>query len=328
VKRREFIAGVGSALAWPLAARAQQGERVRRVGVLALLSEADPNNRKLAAVLRESLASAGWEEGRNLRLDTRFAGNNPNLLQAGAKQLVGLGPDVIVGFSAAATKALQHETQTVPIVFVYVGDPVTQGIVKSVARPEGNATGFTNLFATIAGKCVELLQDVAPSVTRLALIFNADVYVFEDYLMEIEKAGALTAIKAIRAPVTNADDIQRAITTFAAEPKGALVFVPPPLSVSNRQLALQLAVKYGLPSIYPGASFTTEGFLMNYGPDPEDVFRGASSYVDRILRGAKVGDLAVQFPTRFRLSVNLNTAKAIGLTLSPQFLLRADEVIE
>jgi putative tryptophan/tyrosine transport system substrate-binding protein len=328
MQRREFIAGLGGAAAWPLAAHAQQGERMRGVGALALLTEDDFNNRRFAALLRENLATAGWTEGRNLRLDFRFAANDSKLLQASAKQLVSSSPDVIVSYSAAATRALQHETQIVPIVFVYVGDPVTQGIVKSVARPESNATGFTNLFASIAGKCVGLLKNAAPSVARIALVFNPDVYVFEDYLTQIERAAMVAAIQVIRTPVTNAGEIERAIDSFAAEPNGALMFVPPPLTFSNRQLALQLAVKYRLPSIYPAPSFAAEGGLMAYGPSFDDLIRGASSYVDRILRGTKVGDLPVQFPTKFQLSVNLNTAKAIGLTVSPSFLLLVDEVIE
>jgi len=327
VRRRDFTTGLAAATAWPLVARAQQTERTGRVGVLALRTEDDFGNRRTAAVLRESLANAGWAEGRNLRLDFRF-GNDFNSLQAGAKQLVGLGPDVIVGQSAAAIRVLQHETQMVPIVFVFVGDPVTQGIVKSLARPEGNRTGFTNLFASIAGKCVELLKDAAPSVARIALIFDANVYVFEDYLTEIEKAATVAGVQAIRTPVTNADEIERAIDTFAAEPKGALLFVPPPLTFSNRQSALQLAVKYRLPSISPGTNFTAEGGLMAYAPKNDDVIRGASSYVDRILRGAKISDLPVQFPTKFELAVNLKTAKAIGLTVPESLLLRADEVIE
>jgi putative tryptophan/tyrosine transport system substrate-binding protein len=327
VKRREFITGLAGAAAWPLAAHAQRGERMRRIGVLALSTEDDFNNRKFVALLRENLAAAGWTEGRNLRLDFRF-GASSNLLQAGAVQLVELGPDVIISYSAAATRALQHETQIVPIVFVYVGDPVTQGIVKSVARHESNTTGFTNLFTSIAGKCAGLLKNAAPSIARIATVFNPEVYVFKDYLAEIERGATAAAVQVIRTPVTNAGEIERAIGSFAREPNGALMFVPPPLALANRQLAIQLAVRYSLPSIYPGTTFTTEGGLMAYGSSMDDLVHGASSYVDRILRGTKVGDLPVQFPTKFQLSVNLNTAKAIGLTLSPSFLLLADEVIE
>jgi putative tryptophan/tyrosine transport system substrate-binding protein len=330
IGRREFIAGVGGVAAMlPFAARAQQQpDRVRRIGVLTLGTEDDPNNRRFAAVLRESLEKAGWIEGRNLRIDLRHAANDPNRLQSDAKQLAGLGLDVIVGFSAAATRALQHETQTIPIVFVYVGDPVNQAIVKSLARPEGNTTGFTNLFASIAGKCVQLLRDAVPSVVRLGLIFNPEIYIFEDYLAEIENSALAAAVNATRTPVRNATEIERAIDAFAAEPNGALFIVPPPLTVPNRQLLHRLAVKHKLPSIYPGSNFTDEGGLMAYTPDIDDVIRGASSYVDRILRGAKVSELPVQFPTKFTLVVNLKTAKAMGLTIPESFLLRADEVIQ
>jgi putative tryptophan/tyrosine transport system substrate-binding protein len=328
MRRRDFIAGLGgAAAAWPLAAPAQQRTGIRRIGVLSLGADDDMVNQRFVAVLRESLAKLGWIEGRNTRIDLRYDGDDPNRLQSHAKGLVDLEPDVIVTFSAAATKALQRQTQRIPIVFVNVGDPVNQGIVKSLARPDGNATGFTNLFPSIAGKCVELLKEAVPSVRRVALIFNPEIYVFEDYLEEIEKAGA-SVVAAIRTPVRNTAEIERAIEVFGAEPNGALILVPPPLSSSNRRLVFSLAIRHQLPSISPLRYFAAEGGLMSYGPNYDDFYRGASTYVDRILRGANVGDLPVQFPTKFQLVVNLKTAKAISVTIPESFILRADEVIE
>ena len=330
MRRRDFIVKVivGLATVWPLGARAQQREKMRRVGVLFLDTEDDPFTKDTVARLRGGLAKLGWIEGRNLRLDIRSADGNPDRVRGSATELVGLAPEVIFVLSAPATKALQQLTSTIPIVFVYVGDPVSQGIVMSIARPEGNTTGYTNLFASIAGKCVNLLKDAVPAVARLALIFNPQVYVFEDYLVEIERGAAARAVNTIRTPVRNPSEIDRAVEAFAAEPNGALFLVPPPLTYSNAQLVLKLAVQRKLPTIFPDPSFAAAGGLMGYGPNTDEVIRGASSYVDRILRGTKVGDLPVQFPTKFDLVVNLKTAKQLGFAIPEPFLQSADEVIE
>jgi putative tryptophan/tyrosine transport system substrate-binding protein len=325
--RREFVAGLSGAVALPFAAHGQQAGRRRLVGVLVLGTEDDPISQRAVGVVRESLAKLGWIEGSNIRFDFRFGGADPDRIRAYATGLVSLAPDVIVAFSAAATKAVQQQTRTIPIVFVNVGDPVKNGIVKSLARPEANTSGFTNLFASVLGKSVELLKDAAPRTARVALMFNPDIYVLEDYIAEIEKAAA-SVVSVIQAPVRNSSEIGRAIVAFAAESNGALILVPPPLALSSRQLVVRLAVQHQLPSIFPVRSFAAEGGLMSYGPDYDDLTRGASSYVDRILRGAKSTDLPVQFPTRFQLVINLRTAKAIGLTVPEAFLLRADEVIE
>jgi len=327
--RRSFITMLGGAAAtWPLVVRAQQAERIRRVGVLVLDTENAPNNKETLARLRENLAQLGWIEGRNVRLDVRFADGDPDRLRPSAVELVGLAPEVIFVQSAPATIALQQLTQTIPIVFVNVGDPVGQGIVKSIARPDGNITGFTNLFASVAGKCVNLLKDAVPAVARLALIFNPRVYVFEDYLAEIESAAAARAVRTIRTPVSQPAEIERAVDAFAAEPNGALYPVPPPLSYPNVQLVLKLAVERKLPTIFPARNFARDGGLIGYGPNNDELIRGASSYVDRILRGTKVGDLPVQFPTKFDLVINLKTAKALGLEMPHDLLVLADEVIE
>jgi len=208
-----------------------------------------------------------------------------------------------------------------------VGDPVNNGVVKSLAHPDGNISGFSNIFSTVVGKCVELLKEAAPRTSRVALIFNPAIYVAQDYLAEIEKAAA-AVVTAVRIPVRDAAEIERAIGAFAGEPNGALILVPPPLRFDNRQLAIRLAVQHKLPSIFPARYFADDGGLMSYGVDSDEVTRGAASYVDRVLRGDKVGDLPVQFPTKLQLVVNLKTAKAIGLTIPESFLLRADEVLE
>jgi len=322
MRRREFIAGLGAGAAWPFAARAQQPSRMRRVGLLLPGAEDDPLYRSDIALLRDSLQKLGWTEGHNLRIELRFGG------RAYAEELLGLAPEVIVTTGVAQTRAVQRRTQTIPIVFVRVGDPVASGVVKSIARPEGNTTGVTNLFLSIAGKWLELLREVAPHVARVALIFNPDLPAAEFYVASIEAAATTIAVKTIRTPVHNATEIEPTIDAFAAEPNGGLIVVPPPPDNASRQLIYRLAVQHRLPVIASDGFYPAEGGLISYGPNRDELFRMAASYVDRILRGAKPGDLPVQFPTRFDLVVNLKTAKASGLTIPESFLLRADEVIE
>jgi len=278
-------------------------------------------------VLPEEPQKLGWTEGRNLRIDVRFGSNDSNRVRNYAEELVGLAPDVIVTTGAAQTRAVQQRTQTIPIVFVQVGDPVATGLVKSIARPEGNTTGITNLFLSIAGKWLQLLKEAVPGVARVALIFDPQFPVAEIYVASIEAAATAAAIKTIRTPVHNATEIERAIDELVAEPNGGLIVVPPPLASAYRELILRLAVQHRLP-VMVGDNDAAESGLMSYGPNRAELFRSAVSYVDRILRGAKPGDLPVQFPTKFDLVVNLKAAKAIGLTIPESFLLRADEVIE
>jgi putative tryptophan/tyrosine transport system substrate-binding protein len=315
-----------SPLAWPLAVRAQQG--LRRVGMLMDFPENDPVSQARLAVFREGLTKLGWIEGRNLRIEARFFGNDPDRMRRYAAELVSLAPEVIVVVSAAATKELQAQTRTIPIVFTFVGDPVASGIVESIARPEGNATGFTNLVVTIGGKWVELLKQAVPAVNRIAIVFNPEFPVTNTFFRSIDAAAAVLALEATRTPVRNAAEIERAINRFATATNGGLILVPPPFNVSERGLIYRLAIQHRLP-VFDGYSVNAvAGALISFAPDSFDPIRGAVTYVDRILRGAKPGDLPVQFPTRFKLTVNLKTAKAIGLNIPESFLLRADEVIE
>jgi putative tryptophan/tyrosine transport system substrate-binding protein len=328
MRRRDFIAGLGSAAAAsPLVARAQQGERVRRVGVLLFGAENDPIFQALFGALRERLQRLGWIEGRNLHLDVRFNAADANRMRESAQELISLAPDVIVVGSATGTRAVQERTQTIPIVFVSVGDPVASGLVGSTARPEGNTTGFTNLFPSIAGKWLALLKEAAPHVSRFALIFNPQFPVTGIYLDAIDKPAATLAVKAIRTPVRSASEIERAIEAFATEPNGGLIVIPPPLDRADRELIVRLTTHHRLPTMSPDRQYG-EGSLMTYGPDGVDLYRGAASYVDSILRGAKPHDLPVQFPTKFKLVINLKIAKAIGLDVPPTLRALADEVIE
>jgi len=331
MKRREFIAGVCGAAAacWPLVAHAQQQDgRVRRIGVAMPDAESDVIQQAWLAALEQRLQQLGWIVGRNLRLDVRFNARDLLHTRRNAKELVDLAPDVIVATGAAATRALQERTQTIPIVFVQVGDPVASGLVGSIARPEGNTTGITNLFPSIAGKWLELLKEAAPQVTRVALVFSPEFQfpVGEIYLAAIESAAAALAVKAIRIPARSATEIEHAIEAFATEPNGGLILVPPPPVDANRDLVMRLARQHRLPEI--SNRYAVEGGLMSYGPNDAEMYRSAASYVDRILRGAKPSKLPVQFPTKFDLVINLETATAIGLTIPESLLFRADEVIK
>ena len=328
MKRREFITLIGgAAAAWPLAARAQQGDRVRRVGVLMQLAESDLATQARLAALRQGLQQLGWIEGRNLRIELRYSAGDFARMRANAKELVGLAPDVVVTATAAATRALQVQTKAIPIVFLSVGDPVANGLVTSISHPGGNTTGFTNLFPSIAGKWLELLKDAAPRIDRVALVFNSEIRP-EGYLTPIEAAATLMEVKTIRTPVRNAGGIERALDGFAAERDGALILLPPVLLDPDREVILRLARQHRLPTISFDRSYVAEGSLMSYGPDLRDLWRRAASYVDRILRGEKPSDLPVQFPTKFELIINLSTARAIGLEIPRKLLARADELIE
>jgi len=326
MRRREFIMLLAG-MAWPLAAPAQPDGRVRRIGVLLFRAESDPEYQAWLAALRQKLEELGWIEGRNLRLDVRFGAADFVRMRGIAQELVGLAPDVIVVSSSAGTRALQEQTQTIPIVFTHVGDPVASGVVKGIARPEGNVTGVTNLFPSIAGKWVELLKEAAPHVTRVGLIFNPELPATERYLAEIETAAAALAVKAIRTPVRSAAEVEGAIHHFAISQGGGLIMVPPTLAEAERELILRLTKQHRLPVVSSDKFFAAGGDLISYGPDSVDLFRTAASYVDRILRGAKPGELPVQFPTKFELVINLKTAAAIGLTIPESLLFRADEVI-
>jgi putative ABC transport system substrate-binding protein len=328
IGRRQFITLLGgAAVAWPLAATAQQQDgRVRRVGWLLPGAEHDPVSRTYIAALQETLAKLGWIEGRNLRIDLRFAADDPDRIRAYAAELVGLAPNVMVTSSGAATRAVQQQTQRIPIIFTTAGDPVANGLVLNIARPEGNITGFSVAEPSIAGKRLELFKEAVPSLTRVAVIFNPETAATAlSYISSIEAAAAALGVEAIKIPVRSAVDVVRGIDAFATAPNGGLLVLPPsPFPETIRQLVTQ----HRLPAIESGQFGARVGSLLEFAADDFDRFRGAASYVDRLLRGAKVSELLVQFPTKVKLVVNLKTAKAIGLTIPEVFLLRADELIE
>src|SRR5262245_324045 len=327
MRRRGFITGVcGTIAAWPLPVHAQQEGRVRRIGILDRGDEADRLIQGQQGAMREDLARLGWMEGRNVRFDHRFAAEDPQRLRLYADELVRLDPDVLVASSLAATRTLQQRTRTIPIVFVRIGDPVAGDVLQNIARPEGNVTGVTN-YQSLAGKWLELLKEAAPRTARIALIFVPGI-VAEDYFDVIDTAAEVLGVKAIRTPYRNAAELERALDAFAAEPNGGLVMVPPPPALGHREVVNRLAIKYRLPAIYSSKYPPAEGGLMGYGADTVQLNRLAASYADRILRGAKISELPVQFSTKFDLVINLKTAKAIGLDIPPTLRARADEVIE
>ena len=327
MKRREFIAllGGGATVGWPLAARAQQGERPRRIGVLTPFSEDDQEAKAWLIAFQEGLQELGWAQGHNVSIDYRWAEDR---LQINATELVKMAPDVLVAVATPAVEALRQQTHSLPIVFVQVSDPVKLGVVANLARPGANITGFTNFEHAIGGKWLELIRDTAPGAMRVLVIFEPDLPAQLAYLHAIEAAAPTFRVELARASVRNAAEIERAIDAFAQEPKGALIVVPSALGIAHRDLIVALAARHHLPAIYPYPVFARSGGFISYGVDLADLYRRAASYVDRILKGAKAGDLPIQLPTKFELIVNLKTAKALGLTIPEPFLQHADEVIE
>src|SRR5215210_7449037 len=328
MRRREFFMLFSCATAiWSLAARAQQSERLRRVGVLVGLAENDPEMKERIEGLRHGLEKLGWVEGINLRIDYRFApaGAQAHLL---ARELIAQQPDVIVTQSTPATAAMQQETRTIPIVFAGVADPIGSGFVASLSQPGGNLTGLLQYEEGIPGKWLAMLKEIAPNLTRAALVANPRTAAF-DYFVQAAKAVAPSlAIDLVPTPVDNAADIERAIETFAREPNGGLVLPPDTSTVVHRNLIIALAARHRLPAVYALRVLVAAGGLMSYGPDYVDLYRQSASYVDRILRGTKPADLAVQTPTKFETVVNRKTATALGLTVPAGLLIAADEVIE
>jgi putative ABC transport system substrate-binding protein len=323
MQRRQFISLIGGAAPWPLLARAQQGERVRRIGVLSV-GVATQNN---LTAFRDGLAKLGWAEGRNLRVELRFGAGDPNRYRAYATEFANLSVDVILVDSGASTRAMQQQTARIPIVFVTGGDPAVNGLVKNIARPEGNTTGITNFFGSIGGKWLDLLKGAAPNVVRVAVIFNPEASL-GSYFASIDAAAPLLAMQTIKTPIHDAVDTVRAIDAFAAQPNGALLVVPDPVTGLHRETIVKLAIQHRLPTMYSSKISVTEGGLMSYGPDLADLYKRAASYVDRILRGTQVSELPVQFPTAFDLAINLKTAKAIGLEIPQTMLALANEVIQ
>jgi len=310
-------------------AQAQQGDRMRRIGVLMGGDENDPAWKPRLSAFTQALADLGWTDGRNMRMDLRWADGDINRIRALALELVGLQPDIIVTDSTLTTVALQRETSTIPIVFATVGDPVASGIVARLDRPGGNVTGFANFEATLGGKWLELLSEIAPGLKRAAIMFNPDINPVSVYFMpSFETAARSLKVVPITAPVHSDVEIETAIIALGREPGGGLVVMPDAFTSLHRAPLILAAARNNVPAVYNQSDFVRDGGLLSYGPDLVDSYRRAATYVDRILRGAKPGDLPVQFPTKFEMVVNLKTAKALGLTVPQSILLRADEVIE
>jgi putative ABC transport system substrate-binding protein len=328
MRRREFIAGLGSAATWPLAARAQQGERVRRIGVLSAGDKNDPVLKTYVSVFTQALADLGWTDGRNVRMEFRWGGGDFNRIRALAQELVGLRPDIILTSGTPATFAIQRETRTIPIVFATVAEPVASGIVPRLDRPGGNVTGFATFETSLAGKWVELLSEIAPGLKRAAIMFNPDTAPVSSFLPSFETAAQSLKVVPIPAPVHSDVEIETAIIALGREPGGGLVIMPDTFMLVHRAPIILAAARNNIAAVYPASELARDGGLLSYGPDRADTWRRTATYVDRILRGAKPGDLPVQFPTKFEMVVNLKTAKALGLTVPQSILLRADEVIE
>jgi putative ABC transport system substrate-binding protein len=324
MRRREFIAGIGSAAAWPLVASAQQ---TRRIGVLMALDENDPEGKRRFTAFAQALADLGWTDGRNVRIDLRW-GADINRLRALAQELVGAQPDIILTNSTPATVAVLRETRTIPIVFANVGDPVALSVVARLDRPGGNMTGFATLEGSLGGKWLELLSDIAPGLKRAATMFNPDTAYISTYMPSLETAARSLKVLPIPAPVHSEGEIEAAIGVLGRKPGGGLVVMPDTFMTTHRTPIILAAARNNAPAVYNQSVFAKDGGLLSYGTDRVDIFRRAATYVDRILRGEKPGDLPVQFPTKYELVVNLKTAKALGLTVPQSILLRADEVIE
>jgi putative tryptophan/tyrosine transport system substrate-binding protein len=329
MRRRDFITLLGGAAAWPLDAGAQSGERVRRIGVLMGFAEDDPTAQSWIAAFRHALTQLGWSEGNNLQTEVRWGAADPDRIRTLAKELVDLRLDAIFDQTTPVTDALARATQTIPIVFVYVGDPIGSGFVASLARPGRNITGFTYLEPTTGGKWVELLKEIAPRTARVALLFNPETSPpLKFYMPSIQAAASSFAVEASTAPVHARDEIASVIAAQARSPGGGLLVMPDVFNDANRDLIIALAASSGVPAIYPRPVFAQSGGLIAYGADLAEQFRQAAGYIDRILKGANPGDLPVQQPTKFELAINVKTAKALGLSVPQPMLLLADEVVE
>ena len=330
MKRRQFITLLGGAAAWPVAARAQQAGGMRRIGVLMGATENDSETQPWVAAFREGLEKLGWSEGRNILIDTRWATpGDVESRQRFAKELVALQLDLILSHSTPITATLLQQTRTIPIVFALVADPVGSGFVASFPKPGGNVTGFTLFEPSIAGKWLELLKEIAPRVTRVALLFNpATAPFYEIYLKPFKAAAASFAVQAIAAPVHNTSELEAVVAAQAREPNSGVIAMPDSFMNAHRAEITALAARYRLPAVYAYRFFTELGGLLSYGNDIADNFRGAATYVDRILKGAKPSELPVQAPIKFELVINIKTAKALGLDVPVQLQQRADEVFE
>jgi len=328
MKRRNFMSLLGGAAAWPFAARAQQPEPMRRVGVLMQIAEGDAESKIQVAEFLRELRELGWVVGRNVKLDTRWAGGDSDRIRKYAAELVALAPDVVLASGGTVVGALQQASRTVPIVFVNVTDPVGRGYVASLAEPGGNATGFTSFEFGIGGKWLELLKQIAPGVARVAVLRDPVITAGMGYLAAIHALAPSFGVEVSPVDVRVKSDMERAIAAFARTPNGGLIVTPDPAAIAHREVIIALASQYRLPAIYPFRYFAAEGGLISYGPNAIEQFRRAASYADRILKGEKPGNLPVQAPTKFELAISLKTAKALDVAVPQMLVSRADELIE
>jgi putative tryptophan/tyrosine transport system substrate-binding protein len=332
VKRREFITLVGGVAAWLLAphgAIAEPSDRLRRIAMLSGFAATDPEAQARVAALQQGLKELGWAEGRNISIDFRWGTGERDQMRAFARELIDLKPELILGMTTPAVTALVQETKTIPILFVNIVDPLGRGFISNMARPGGNVTGFLNFEFSMGGKWLETLKQIAPAVRRVARLFNPHTAPYASSFMRVAEAAAPSfGIEPISAGVHDDTELERTVADFAAKPTGGLIILPDAFTAGHRDLIIALAARFRLPAIYPLRVFATSGGLISDGGDSIDIFRRAASYVDRILKGANSGDLPVQAPTKFELVINLKTANALGLSVPPMLLARADEVIE
>jgi putative ABC transport system substrate-binding protein len=324
IRRREFITLLGGTAAWPIAAWAQQRDRMRRVGVLMPYDENDPLAKTWVSAFTQALADLGWTDGRNVRMDLRWGRGDINRIRALAQELVGLHPDIILTNTTPTTVALHQDARTIPIVFASAADPVASGIVPRLDHPSGNITGFAILEASLGGKWLELLSEIAPGLKRAAIMFNPDISPASLFVPSFETAARSLKVVPIIAAIHSDVEIETAIIALGREPGGGLVVISEVFAVAHRVPIILAAARNNVPAVYTLSEFARDGGLLSYGVDQVDLFRRAATYVDRILRGEKPGDLPVQFPTKFEMTVNLKTAKALGLEVPPSIMLRAD----
>ena len=328
MKRRDFITLIGgAAAAWPLAARAQS-ERVRRIGLLMGVADDQEGQARLVA-LKKGLQELGWTDGRNIQIETRFGGADIDRIQAHAAELMALAPDVLIGQTTPAIRALRQATSSTPIIMAAVNDPVEQGFVSSLAHPGGNITGFTFIDFQMVGKWLEMLKEAAADVSHAVLMFNPETSPhYYAYLRSFEAMPRSIAVEVAAAPVRSTTEVEAAVAKLGRDPGGGLIIAPDAFTLAHHQLFIRLAQQHRLPAVYPLRAYVAQGALMSYGPDGNDNFRRSASYVDRIFKGAKPADLPVQQPTKFELAINLKTAKTLGLQIPDKLLALADEVIE
>jgi putative tryptophan/tyrosine transport system substrate-binding protein len=328
MERRRFITLLGATAAWPLAARAQQANRVAHIGVLMGIGDGDPEAKPRVEAFQKGLEELGWTEGRNVRVDYRWTAGDPDRTLLFAREIFELNPDVILVHSSPAVAALRQLTSKIPMVFVLIADPIGSGFVESLAHPGGNVTGFMNAEAPMAGKWLGLIMEIVPNIKHVAVVYNPRTSPYRSYLREFDASARQVGVQSIPTPVLDAAELERALQALGQQPDSAFFVVPDVFMQVHRTLIIRLAEQFRLPAIYPYRFFPTSGGLLSYGFDTVVVFRQAASYVDKILKGTKPADLPVQAPSTFKMIVNLKAARAIGLTIPESFLVRADEVID